>query len=102
MNKEEKEFNFPKNLIKTSIFERILNDLGITKSEYCTMRGDFSRTWFYTVLRKRGYLNHQDIKTILNPENTSVSINEFTDLCLKYGVNFDANAFMENENEKEA
>jgi hypothetical protein len=81
----EKEIKFPINPLDVLVFERILSDLGISKTEYCTLRGKASKSWFYNVLRKRGYLNHADIKALFG-QNSGVLLSEWDDLCEKYDI----------------
>jgi len=84
---KEIEFKFSDTLIKTIIFEKMLVDLGISKREYCELR-EKSVSWFHNTLRKRGHLNHKDIKALFS-DKSGVSISEFIDLCDKYGVILD-------------
>ena len=88
MKQQKKEFILPKSPIPVLIFEEILKDLGITKTSYTLSRGKNNVSWFYNVLRKRGYLNLADIKALVNDKN-SVSMEEFMALCKKHGVIFD-------------
>ena len=71
MKKTEEKTEYPQ--ITPVEFELILEKYGMSKAEYCNLRGK-TRSWFYEGLRTKRYVPIVDIETLITEIGYSIFI----------------------------